>query len=82
MRPTIRNSCGEKVSDSKGIMVMCSLMVLVGCERRGICEYDATIRNEAKNGREAFEVHCYDLDSAGGCHGSLYCGRILRIVAA
>lgn len=48
----------------------------------GICEYDATIRNEAKDGREAFEVHCCDLDFAGGCHGSLYCGRILRIVAA
>lgn len=48
----------------------------------GICEYDATIRNEAKDGREAFEVHCCDLDSAGGCHGSLYYGRILRIVAA
>lgn len=30
MRPTIRNSCGEKVSDSRGIMVMYSLMVLVG----------------------------------------------------
>lgn len=56
----------------------CLLVVSEG----GICEYDATIRNEAKDGREAFEVHCCDLDSAGGCHGSLYCGRILRIVAA
>ena len=27
-------------------------------------------------------MHCCDLDFAGGCHGSLYCGRILRIVAA